>query len=93
MTAQAAALELIETPNLTTAADIARAIADALPDDQLSPLEVSHEIKDLNLHTMAEMVLELHDGMAVRFHNIEAAQQWLNLVELAQGVSARGVAA
>lgn len=93
MTAQAAALELIENPNMTTAAEIDRAIADALPDDQLSPLEISHEIRGLNILSMAEMVLELHEGHSIRPVTVDAAEQWCGLVELAQGVSARGVAA
>lgn len=62
MTAQAAALELIENPNMTTAAEIDRELADALPDDQLSALEISHEIKGLNLQALAALVLAFCDA-------------------------------
>lgn len=62
MTAQAAALELIENPNMTTTAEIDRDLADTLPDDQLSALEISHEIKDLNLQTLAALVLAFRDA-------------------------------
>lgn len=91
MTAQAAALELIENPNMATAAEIDRELADAMPTDQLSALEISHEIKDLNLHTLAEMVLELEESKAARFQTVDACLSWNSLVELAKGV--RGVAA
>ncbi|MOA64208.1 hypothetical protein D3C78_1901930 [compost metagenome] len=67
------------------------ALADALPDDQLSALEISHEIKDLNIHSMAEMVLELHESRQVRLQTVVAGEQWGALVEFARGV--RGVAA
>ena len=91
MTAQAAALELIENPNMTTAAEIDAALADALPDDQLSAIEISHEIKDLNLHSLAEMVLELEESREIRLMTVEAGEQWCALVDFAQCV--RGVAA
>ena len=91
MTTNAAALELIENPHMTTAADIDRELAGALPDDQLSSLEISHEIKALNIHTLAEMVLELDESKEVRLQTVEAGEQWGALVEFARGV--RGVAA
>ena len=91
MTAQAAALELIENPSMTTAAEIAVDLADAMPDDQLSSLEISHEIKALNIHALAEMVLELEESKEVRLQTVEAGEQWGALVEFARGV--RGVAA
>lgn len=91
MTAFAAELELIENPNMTADAEIDRELAGALPDDQLSALEISHEIKDLNLHTLAEMVLELEESKEVRLQTVEAGEQWGALVEFARCVS--GVAA
>ena len=86
MTAQAAAIEIIENPHMATAAEIAAELDDAMPDDQLSSLEISHEIKALNIQTLAEMVLELEESKEVRLQTVEAGEQWGALVEFAKGV-------